>query len=427
MQQLKVGSSLQGGKYKIEKVLGQGGFGITYLATQELLDRKVCIKEFFFKDYCNRSVEGYVSSSTLGNEKIVERFLVKFLKEARTISRLEHPNIIRILDIYQENGTAYYVMEYIEGSSLADRISKYGTLQEFEAVNYVKQVASALEYIHQHNINHLDVKPANIMIRKSDNKAILIDFGVSKQYDEQGGQTSTTPVGISHGYAPMEQYTADGVKTFSPQTDIYSLGATLYNLLTATQPPVPYQILDGGINLPNHISKSLADAIRQAMQPNRSKRPANIAAFVSLLQINNRSVKDYVKEQTTFVNEETQVYTTERKRIESASELRRRADNIKKEFVKTTNVWMYIWLAISFIPLFLSFMFVSDGPFGENKTMLSLLCGFSFFSIIVGGIYMIFGIRHYIKKKSLEWKDQHPDDPVCKYIKTDNFWNIENN
>ena len=99
MTHLRIGSSLQGGKYRIEKILGQGGFGITYLATQELLDRKVCIKEFFFKDYCNRSVEGYVSSSTLGNEKIVERFLVKFLKEARTISRLEHPNIIRILDI----------------------------------------------------------------------------------------------------------------------------------------------------------------------------------------------------------------------------------------------------------------------------------------------------------------------------------------
>ena len=417
MMHLKVGTFLQGGKYKIEKVLGQGGFGITYLATQELLDRKVCIKEFFFKDYCNRSATGCVSSSTIGNENIVERFLTKFLKEARTISRIEHPNIIRILDIFKENGTAYYVMEYIEGGSLADRISKYGALQEFEAVNYVKQVASALECIHQHNINHLDVKPANIMIRKTDNKAILIDFGVSKQYDEQGGQTSTTPVGISHGYAPMEQYTADGVKTFSPQTDIYSLGATLYNLLTAIQPPVPYQILDSGINLPSHVSSSVSDAIRQAMQPNRSKRPVNITTFVSLLCVDKKVFKNEIKKQASFVNEETKVFTTVKNQTESESDLKQRADNIKKEFVKITNVWLYIWLIVEFLPILFLF-FTNDGTFPKKTIIFTFTWG------IIGGLFLIFASRYYIKNKSIEWKDQHPNDPVCKYIKTDSFWNI---
>ena len=174
MQQLKQGSLLQGGKYKIEKVLGQGGFGITYLASQELLDRKVCIKEFFFKEYCERDeATNHVSLGTQSNHEIVERFMNKFLKEARTISQLNHPNIIRIHDIFKENNTAYYVMEYIEGESLNDKVNHYGALPESEAVDYIKQVASALDFIHQRSINHLDVKPANIMVAHSDNKAIL--------------------------------------------------------------------------------------------------------------------------------------------------------------------------------------------------------------------------------------------------------------
>ena len=233
MQQLKVGSFLQGGKYKIEKVLGQGGFGITYLATQELLDRKVCIKEFFFKEYCERDeATSYVSLGTQSNHELVERFMNKFLKEARTISQLEHRNIIRIHDIFKENNTAYYVMDYVEGESLNEMVKRRGALPEKEAVAYVERVADALKYIHERNINHLDIKPSNIMIRQGDYRVILIDFGLSKQYNEYGGQTSTTPVGISHGYAPMEQYKQGGVSTFSPQTDIYALGATLYKLVT---------------------------------------------------------------------------------------------------------------------------------------------------------------------------------------------------
>ncbi len=307
MQHLPTNTLLQGGKYKIERVLGQGGFGITYLATQVMLDRKVCIKEFFFKDYCNRTVVGHVTSSTAENRDIVVRFLNKFLKEARTISRLDHPNIIRILDIFEENGTAYYVMEYIDGYSLADKVSHQGALSEAEAVGYIKQVGNALEYIHQHRINHLDVKPANIMICKVDNKAVLIDFGVSKQYDVQGSQTSTTPVGISHGYAPIEQYASDGVSTFSPQTDIYSLGATLYNLLTATAPSPAPHLIQNSINIPSRISSSIADAIRKAMLPNRSLRPTSIQTFVSLLQIAPYAQREYANVKACSACEDTKI------------------------------------------------------------------------------------------------------------------------
>lgn len=287
MQHLKNGSSLQGGKYKIEKVLGQGGFGITYLATQELLDRKVCIKEFFFKEYCERDeATSHVTLGTQSSREMVERFMAKFLKEARTISKLEHPNIIRIHDIFMENNTAYYVMDYIDGESLSEMVKRRGALPESEAVEYIKQVASALDFIHQHSINHLDVKPANIMVSNSDGKAILIDFGLSKQYDAQGGQTSTTPVGISHGYAPMEQYKQGGVNSFSPQTDIYSLGATLYKLVTGNTPPQAMDLIDEGLpSLPSSLSASVVEAIKKAMQFRKVDRPENITEFLNFLRI----------------------------------------------------------------------------------------------------------------------------------------------
>ena len=303
MQHLQQNTLLQGGKYKIERVLGQGGFGITYLATQELLDRKVCIKEFFFKDSCSRKRSGEVELGTIGNRDLVERFLNKFIKEARTISQLDHPNIIRILDIFKENNTAYYVMDFIEGSSLDDIVNKRGALPEKEAVDYIKQVASALDYIHKRSINHLDIKPANIMVR-NDNKAILIDFGVSKQYDEQGEQTSTTPVGISYGYAPLEQYRLGGVSEFSPQADIYSLGATLYRLLTGKIPPQAMEILnDGLVGLPTTLSSNVTTAIQKAMQPKKDERPQNMKEFLKILN----PINNYSKTYNNSIGEKTKV------------------------------------------------------------------------------------------------------------------------
>ena len=314
MQQLPKNTLLQGGKYKIEKVLGQGGFGITYLAIQELLDRKVCIKEFFFKEYCERNeATSHVSLGTQSNHEIVERFMNKFLKEARTISQLDHRNIIKIHDIFKENNTAYYVMDYVEGESLNDMVNRRGALPEKEAVAYIERVGDALKYIHQHNINHLDIKPSNIMIRQGDYRVVVIDFGLSKQYDVQGGQTSTTPVGISHGYAPMEQYKQGGVSTFSPQTDIYALGATLYKLVTGNTPPQAMDILDEGLpSLPSSISLSAAETIKKAMQPRKVDRPENMEEFLRLLTVANSEQSNTEKKVSVFqqksnVDEETKI------------------------------------------------------------------------------------------------------------------------
>ena len=287
-QYLSSESLLQGGRYRIVKMLGSGGFGITYLGTQTVLKRNIVIKEFFMTDYCQRDeYSNLITVPTVSNVEFVKRFKDKFLKEALHIAQLKHPNIVNIIDVFEENGTAYYVMDFIEGGSLAEKVQREGSLPENVAKRYILQIADALDYIHQQYMNHLDVKPGNIMLSRNDN-AILIDFGLSKQYDSQTGhQTSTTPVGISHGYAPMEQYKERGVSEFSPETDIYSLGATLYYLLTGARPPVSQEINEDGLPLDQLKAKNISwptiSAIINAMKPRRKERTHDINTFIAEL------------------------------------------------------------------------------------------------------------------------------------------------
>ena len=284
--QLKQGTLLQGGKYRIVRTLGQGGFGITYLAEQPMLERRVCIKEFFFKEYCEREEEtSHVTITTKSNAELVERFRKKFVKEARVISKLYHDHIIQIHDIFEENATAYYVMEYVEGESLGDMIRRVGFLPEQQALAYISDVADALAYIHSKSINHLDIKPGNIMLRREDHRILLIDFGVSKQYDQDTFEgTTTTPVGISHGYSPAEQYRKNGVQSFSPQSDVYALAATLYKMLTGVTPPEAIEVQDEGLPLAplnaKNVSSATTAAIVNAMK-SRTQRTQNIGAFLA--------------------------------------------------------------------------------------------------------------------------------------------------
>lgn len=301
MTSLKVGTLLENGKYRIEKVIGQGGFGMTYLGEQVNLGRKVAIKEFYMKEYCNRD-EGNSKIYTLsqGSSELVERFRVKFVKEARSLARLRHPNIVSIIDIFEENDTAYYVMEFHAGGSLAEKV-KNAPLPEADAVKYIRQIAFALEYVHSKQMMHLDVKPANILLDGEGN-AILIDFGLAKQYDNDGRQTSTTPIGISHGYAPMEQYKNGGVSEFSPVSDIYSLGATLYKLVTGLTPPEANDVFEAGLpDLPATLSPQVCAAIEKSMQPRRASRPQNIGEFLSLLSEKLVHSKDVADEEIVSV------------------------------------------------------------------------------------------------------------------------------
>ena len=175
-------------------------------------------------------------------------------------------------------------MEYIDGVSLSQMVKGQGALPEAKALAYVRKVADAVGYMHSLSMNHLDLKPANIMVRATDDEPILIDFGLSKQYDASGGQTSTTPIGISHGFAPIEQYRPGGVATFTPQTDIYALGATLFNLLSGTVPPHYSEILEDGLSdLPASVSQRCRDAVGHAMEIKKNRRPDSITVFLSEL------------------------------------------------------------------------------------------------------------------------------------------------
>lgn len=279
--ELKAGTILHG-TYRIERVLGQGGFGITYLAVDLSLERKVAIKEFFPKDYCDReNATSHITIGTQSAKDFVERLRAKFLKEARNIAKFDHPGIIKIFAAFEENNTAYYVMDFIEGKSLWDIVKQNGPLSEKQALDYMAKAGQALNYVHERRINHLDIKPANIMVRESDNSPILIDFGLSKQYDKKGLQTSTTPTGISHGFAPIEQYNAGGVSEFSPQTDLYSLAATLYFITTGIVPPQATELIDTGLAFPPNFPTRLIGTVTKAMSASRAMRQPTIGAFLS--------------------------------------------------------------------------------------------------------------------------------------------------
>ncbi len=278
------GTLLQGGKYKIVRFISSGGFGCTYEAEHVMLEKNVAVKEFFVKDFCNRDeMTAHVTVGTTSKRGLVDKLRAKFIDEAKALSRLQHPNIVRVSDVFEENGTAYFVMDFIDGSSLGEILKREGHLSEQRALKYIRQAAEALRHVHAHNRLHLDVKPGNIMIDRQDN-AVLIDFGASKQYDEQDGENTSTLMGKTPGYAPLEQMGNDVVK-FTPATDIYALGATLYKLITGITPMSATLIASGETlaPLPDTVSKKVAEAVFAAMRTNKLKRPQSIDKFLAII------------------------------------------------------------------------------------------------------------------------------------------------
>ena len=287
---LPIGTLLQGGRYEILRYISSGGFGCTYEARDNKFKSKVksvAIKEFFVKDFCNRDPESNsVLVATQSKTELIERLQQKFIEEAEALYDLAHPNIVRVTDKFEENNTAYYVMDYIDGRSLGKLIDEKGPLGEAEAIDYIKQIASALGFVHSHNRLHLDVKPQNIMIDRS-GKAVLIDFGVSKQYDEVNGENTSTLLGCTPGYAPIEQ-SGNGVSEFYPSTDIYALGATLYKALTGETPLPAHQRASSKrlkeLQFPEGISPATREAVECSMQLYVDNRPQSVGEFLSLLE-----------------------------------------------------------------------------------------------------------------------------------------------
>lgn len=291
---LEKGTTLQNGKYTIDKVLGQGGFGITYQGETVAavggdlgsmnVKVKVAIKEFYMQDYCKRDESHNMQLLADSNKEKVEKYKIKFVKEAEKLANINHPNIVKAVHVFEENNTVYYVMRFIEGGSLSHvvRTSHAGHLNEDQAIKYIKQIGEALSFMHnEKQMCHLDVKPANILVNSEDN-AILIDFGISKSFSEPQSEQQTSSINYSNSYSPLELY--QPLTVFSPQTDIYSLGATLYYLLTGTTPPEASDINNDGLpKCPDGVSRTVWMAIDKAMQPRRRDRPQSMAQWIALL------------------------------------------------------------------------------------------------------------------------------------------------
>ena len=289
--QLNPGTLLQGGKYRIESMLGQGAYGITYLATKKVKGQlgiiavKVAIKEFFSKELNSRRPDGTVAEAS--SDSLAGKYSNMFLREARNLSRMEHNGIVNVLEAFSENNTHYYVMEYIDGGSLDEYIRSKGHLSEQETLSLARQIGSALSYMHGNKMLHLDLKPKNIM-RRTDGSLCIIDFGLSKQYESSGEPESSTTIGLgTPGYAPLEQGDSDDRKTFAPTLDIYAFGATLFKMLTGKTPPRSSDIFNEGFPedelLSLAISEETISAIRHAMSPRKGDRPQTVEEFLKEL------------------------------------------------------------------------------------------------------------------------------------------------
>lgn len=299
---LPIGTILNSGtrEYEILSVLGQGGFGITYLAKANLLVDNIpiealfAIKEHYISKMNQRQGMSVVISNENNRQEIKES-IESFITEAKRLNKisLRHPGIVRVNEYFMANDTAYYVMEYIKGYSVRKyvRQSKAGRLTEDEALYLFCPIAETVGYLHKNKVTHLDIKPDNILIRQN-GQPVIIDFGLSKHYNSKGTPTSTTKAyGWSDGYSPMEQYA--GITTFTPEADIYALAATLLYMLTGKDPQKSTEITNSIIrnSLPPNISENTVLGILKAMEKLKENRTSKVDELLSLLPHSENSTK----------------------------------------------------------------------------------------------------------------------------------------
>ena len=266
-------------EYCIERVLGHGGFGITYLAQDTHLDKRVAIKEYLPNELAARAEDNTVTMRSEDSREAFDWGRTNFVKEARVLARFSHPNLIQVHRFFEVNGTAYIVMEYAEGTTLAALLKRESILPQDRIRHILHPILNGLEQVHQKGVLHRDIKPDNIILRE-DGSPVLIDFGAARQ--NMGSATLSAMNVFTAGYAPLEQYGATGAQ--GPWTDVYALAAVTYRMVSGKKPmdavnrigssdPVtPATVVGEGKYAPHFLA-----AIDWGLAVRSEDRPQNIA------------------------------------------------------------------------------------------------------------------------------------------------------
>lgn len=276
---------LQNGKFIIQKVLKGGGFGVTYTAIEYRTGKLFVIKTL------NQQQQSQAD---------FQQRQVKFVNEALRLGKCSHPHIVQVYEVIEEDGLWGMVMEYIDGQDLEVYVNERGALPEDKGLRYIDQVGQALEYVHQQGFLHRDIKPNNILLRRGTQEAVLIDFGLAREFTL--GNTGSMTNAKTEGYAPIEQYERRG--KFAPYTDVYALAATLYTLLTDRVPlPAPfrkYAQLPPPKQLNSKISDRVNNAIVKGMALEPQERSQTVREFRELLGIATIESSDYIQQPSAY-------------------------------------------------------------------------------------------------------------------------------
>lgn len=286
------------GCYQIQNMLGRGGFGITYRALDTRLKKHVAIKEFLPSDFATRTHDSEIRTLSHGHVNSFEWGLSRFLEEAQTLAKFEHPNIVSVHSAFESNGTAYMVMEYVQGNSLEELFKFKDIADEQAMVEVLEPLMDGIQTVHDRGFIHRDIKPQNILLRE-DGTPVLVDFGSARLTPNPTSGTSLTAL-VSPGYAPIEQYNGDGDgegedenidHRQGPWTDIYALAATIYRGVSGRPPPDVLTrvtaIMKGGDSLTSiseagnghSYSPTFLEALDWALEFQPQKRPQSMAEW----------------------------------------------------------------------------------------------------------------------------------------------------